>query len=366
MELHTLPQVLFHEILSYLSPVELITRVPQLNSKYLQLVTEFLLNSDLFQRICFGDVYFMPSRNFALYRQALLTTSVSPTRIFSMQAVYTSGGVFSNQGRYWVQNLFDYTGSVYTTNETMKDVVVRGCFEGRGIEYKFGDYIHEDLNCIRNSPSVVPSSILREKYVPTDTFLTSAPPQHISDFSASSLLAWPHIPSPFNILNYPIHSPSPNTYTIAVPSPTAIGLITHVGIARPAFFTCPIRTVMVFTKLTAEPTDLSTYYGLNNPTDVRNTGLCWESETEDYRSIEFDQGEGALIWLQYKAEQCSQISVKLQKPRLMQYCEIILVDIDDRRVQYGYSESGIDIMYVVFAGKIVPLELQSIYRDKHQ
>ena len=364
MELHALPQVLFHEILSYLSPVEVIPCMPLLSSKYPQLIREFLLISDLLQTSCFGYSYFLPSQNLALYRQALLTTSLSPTRIFSMRAVYTSGGVFSNQGRYWVQNLFDYTGSVYTTNVTMKDVVVRGCFEGRGVEYKFGDYAHEDLNCIRNTPEVVPNSFLRENYVPTDTFLTSAPPQRINDFSRSSLLTWPHIHSPFDIINFSIHSPCPNTYTISVPSPTAIGLVTHVGIARPAFFTCPIKTVMVFTKLSAEPTDLSPYYGLSDPAAVRNTELCWKSETEDYRSIEFAEGEGALLWLQYKAEQCSQISVKLHKPRLMQYCEIILVDIDDRRVQYGYPESGIDITYVVFAGKIVPLELQSIYREE--
>jgi hypothetical protein len=123
---------------------------------------------------------------------------------------------------------------------------------------------------------------------------------------------------------------------------------------------------MVFTKLSAEPTDLSPYYGLSDPAAIPNAELCWKSETEDYRSIEFAEGEGALLWLQYKAEQCSQISVKLQRPRLMLFCEIILVDIDDRRVQYGYTEAGIDMTYVVFAGKIVPLELQSIYKDRYQ
>lgn len=363
MELQTLPQVLLHEILSYLSAPELLQAIVRLNSHFPQLISEFLLSSDLLQTFSFGHPYFLPSLNPSLYRKALLTASLSPTCIFSMRATHTTGGVFNNEVRYWVQNLFDYTGSVYTTSGVVRDVVVRGCFEGRAVGYGFEEYTHEDVMCARSTPEVIPMSFL-SNYVPMDTFLTFAPAQCIGDIPTSRIRAWPHGDFPVPISNFPIRSLSEKQYEILVPSPTAIGLITHVGVARPAFFTCPIRTVMVFTQLTAESRDLSAYYGLNDPASIPNADLCYREETEEYLSYEFTGGDGALLWLQYKSARCSQAAVQLKRPRLMQYCDVLLVDVEDRRLQYGYPESGMDVTYVAFGGRIVPLELEGIYRTR--
>lgn len=363
MELQSLPQVLLHEVFAYLPPSELLQSVTLLNSHYSSLIEDFLLSSDLLQINHFGHTYFLPSLNPFLYRKGLLIASLSPTRIFSMWAMSTTGGVFNSEVRYWVQNLFDYTGSVYTTSDVTRDVVVRGCFEGRAVGYRFEEYVNEDVACIRRTPEVIPRAFL-ENYVPMDTFLTSTPAQCISQIPTSRLHAWPQSDFPVSINSFPIRSPSAKHYEISVPKPTALALVTHVGIARPAFFTCPIRTVIVFTQLTAEPRDLSAYYGLNDPAAFPNAELCHKRETEEYLAYEFTGDEGALLWLQYKAGRCSQAAVQLQRPRLMQYCDILLVDMEDRRLQYGYPEAGMDATYVVFAGKIVPLELETIYKTR--
>lgn len=355
MELHQLPTVLFHETLCYLSPTDLLQRLSHVNRLYHSLVLDFLLRNSDYQVLIFNGVYFPADISSGLYLQCLLCTELASVQILTMRASYTSGGVFNHEGRYWVQNMFDYTGTVYTTNGVDRNVRVRAAFEGVKVGYRFEDYANEDVHCLRSIPGVI-AERCRENSIPTDTFLRDGKEEYARDFTPARLHSWPRNPFPVPINTYPISSPSPDEYLISLPHFPSLAFVTHIGVARPAFFTCPVRTLMVFSSVQSESLDLQPYYDLIDPmnTETQFPPIINRIETSDYLSYEFECAQGPLVWVQYRSIRCSQVAIALRKPRVMRYCEVLLVDMEDRRRMYGYTEMGMDVMYVVFAGKILP------------
>jgi len=75
--------------------------------------------------------------------------------------------------------------------------------------------------------------------------------------------------------------------------------------------------------------------------------------------VQFSALEGPLLWLQFKDVEVNQVEVEVQ-PRLLKQAEVLLIDMEDRRLEYRRMEQGIDVTYVLFGGREISARVHDI------
>ena len=361
MALAFLPKSLLYEVLVFLSPRDLFTGIGA-SSRDLRATAIDLLAIPGYNDAYFGPLRFQSQSSSALLKLVLLSDFSTP-KILRLGATFTDGGVFINSFRFWAQNLFEYNGTVYTANDVVSNVTVGASFLDDYFTNSFSERLHEDLYGLLELTNTwsIPQHY-KDNVVPSDSFLTGQPPRLGSTFTPEEYSSWGKEEGP--IYRPTISFKPPRTYFTDIPQSEQYALASHIGIARPAFATCPVRTLMVFTKQAWTPADLRQWYDLTTMEGVlKRTDLppvSCSAVLNGYSYIEFSAAEGPLLWFQFTAYQATQAQIELKRRRVLRHTEVLLLDIDDRREEFRTTEKGIDVTYVLFAGKMLPGELRTV------
>lgn len=350
--MESLPRVLVYEVCDYLWPKELNEGLSRTNKDLRAIVFSFIQEIEPYRTRFLGPLSFHPP--VACLFPLLYSATVTPLGVLRMGATYTNGGVFINSLRFWAQNVFEYTGSVYTSNNITENVTVGGCFLG-GFqqETEFRDRMHEDLFGLMEPGSTwsIPQKY-KENYLPCASFLTQTPCKKGADYSEEDYSRWGREIGPI-LRTGEIQLQSENVFLDTMQCADAFGLVNVVGVARPGFATCPVRTVLICTYLQTRTPDLRRYHNLTDLTEVTSNLLppvCTRVQSSHYSYVSFDVTEGPLLWLQYTSYETSQVEIPVP-PRLFRHAEILLIDIDDRRDDFHTEEKGMDIAFVLFGGR---------------
>lgn len=350
------------EMLSMLSPVDLFAGIGAASRDLREVAKSLVLQDTGYTQQFLGHVPLKAQASGNLL-PFVIAAHVAKPKIFKFGVHFTDGGVFFNTKRFWAQNAFEYTGAVYTTNEVTENVTVAATYLGEYINYRFDCKVHEDLYGLLELGTTwnIPERY-KKNILPSDTFLNGSPPRLGESFSADEYSAWSKEEGPIAFLEVE-YSP-PLTFTSNPPISSEYALATHVGVARPAYATCPVHTLLISTALGWRCPDQSRYYGLSSLEAVlARTDLppiVEKNELSGFVYVEFEASEGPLLWVQFTAYQCNQVEIALKTRRVLKFTELLLIDMEDRRVEFGTREKGIDITYVLFAGKSLPQELKEV------
>ena len=353
-----LPKVLLYEIYDYLPPTDLKNGLLQASKELRLNVLSFLEEFEGYKCRFLGNQRFHRSVSYTNVLSVLLQATNPAPSVLSLGATYTDGGVFFNSMRFWAQNMFEYTGSVYTTHNLTQNVTVSAAFIG-GFQdkAKFTSRVHEDLFGLLDSSAHWPiPERHRRNYVVSECFMSGKGGRRGAEYTAEDYDAWGKEEGPMFQTGV-IERKRQNVFTDEMPIPTSFALATTIGVARPAFATCPVHTLLICTKLQCTPCDLSPFHSLNSPHEVvkRSAVLppvrC-QYVCEEYSYVEFSGLEGPLLWFQFHLAEFNQAEIAIS-PRLFKQVEVLLIDIEDRREEYGTQEKGIDVTYVLFGGREV-------------
>jgi hypothetical protein len=360
-----LPKVLLYAICDYLLPTDLKDGL-LLASKELRLISlSFLEEFEAYKCRFLGNQRFHRSVTRTNVLSVLLQATNPPPSVLSLGATYTDGGVFLNSLRFWAQNMFEYTGSVYTTHSLTENVTVSAAFIG-GFQdkAKFTSRIHEDLyGLLESDPHwPIPQRYVRN-YVASECFMSGKGGKRGEEYTAEEYDEWGMEEGPA-FQTGAIQRKRQNVFTDEMPIPASFALATTIGVARPAFATCPIHTLLICTKLQCTPCDLSPFYSLNSLDEIAKRSaflppIHCQYVSDQYSYVEFSGLDGPLLWFQFNLAEFNQAEVAIS-PRLFKQAEVLLIDIEDRRKEYGMQEKGIDVTYVLFGGREIGPRIRTI------
>lgn len=276
----------------------------------------------------------------AIHRE-LVQTELQMERLLLFEGAICSIDCYRNQARYQVENMFAYSPSLFIAGGEVRSVLAKALFTGAydGRE-KFKEDVHEDVLWAQQFE--IPSKYRTAKLL-DDSFLTNKSNRHIlevyqgNEFNTSADLT-------------SLLAPMESSGSLVVKS----ALISRIGVGRPTFTAHPVRTLMISTRLfTSNPIDLKDLVRLDSLEKVKK---CSELKVETIRThtgvttVEFEGTEGPLIWVQFSDFLLVQTEVELQARRRATQLEVLMIDSEDRKNEFGGGEKGVAICYVVAAG----------------
>lgn len=360
-----LPRVLLYAVCECLLPADLNEGLSQASKELRAVVAAFFREIEDYSRRFLGPLPFFKSLSAAQVLPVLLEASAPSPGILALGATYTNGGVFINSIRFWAQNMFEYTGSVYTTNNLTENVTVSGAYIGQCQDRaRFTSQVHEDLfGLLEQAASWNIPQRYKRNFVTSECFMKGKPGRRGVEYTPEEYAAWGKEEGPI-FRTGAITRAAQNVFTDEVPRPAGFALATTVGVARPGFATCPVRTLLVCTQLQHRTPDLSLYYSLSSLDEVLGRSstlppICSQCTSGPFSYVEFVASEGPLLWLQFQSSELSQVEVAIH-PRLFTQADVLLIDIDDRREEFGTEEKGIDVTYVLFGGREITAQIRAL------
>jgi len=360
-----LPRVLLYEVCGCLLPMELNQGLAQVSKELRTAVAAFLREIESYRRQFLGPLSFFHSLSTDLVLPVLLQATASPPSILSLAATYTNGGVFVNSIRFWAQSMFEYTGSVYTTNNVTENVTVSAAYVGSCQDRaQFTSQVHEDLfGLLEQTDSWHIPQRHKRNFVVSECFMKGGQGRRGVEYTREEYAAWGKEEGPI-LRTGAIRRMGPNVFEDDVPIPAGFALATTVGVARPGFATCPVRTLLVCTQLQRRTPDLSLFHSLSSLEEVLKRSSCLppisaQCTSGPFSYVEFEASEGPLLWLQFNSTESNQVEVPVH-PRLFTQAEVLLIDIDDRIEEYGTDEKGIDVTYVLFGGREITAQVHAL------
>ena len=139
---------------------------------------------------------------------------------------------------------------------------------------------------------------------------------------------------------------------IAMKERENLASISKIGIGRAGFTPTPIKTLIIATFQEQNDLTLDQFYNLANRKSVlENFPIARHVNDVAGDFIEFKGDDGPLLWFQFSGNEYNQFEIELSKPRSAAVIYTLLVDSENRMKEYDQEDQGIDIAYVVFAGK---------------
>jgi hypothetical protein len=355
-------------------------------------VSLFLAPNDIFTRLALASkqiwevisdvrfiryylsVYFGTKHEFDLEELMLAWIRLRNPDILEFKPYYTDGGVSEIEYLNSFSSMWKYNGATFSTHyregtgTLKKNVKCVGYFGGWIQDYgDFFSYFHHDFFNYRYNLENIP-----RKY---------------SNFDISQLLE----AIPFNPLHpeYPNLNPNdlhriavhPNTLdedAIHTPDELEIfypydppqgftAIVSAISIARPFYFTGSVRTLMIFLS-NLDGTDISAlsssdrYDDLTDFEQAKNIRPCMKvKDSSKIRYLEY-LGDPSkefypVLWVQFHNYLFNHLVIKLKKRYLVRRMYIKLIDIDDRRSDFGLErmEPNFDITYVLGLGGVVKM-----------
>jgi hypothetical protein len=276
-----------------------------------------------------------------LIHRELMQTELHAEQLLQFEGATSSTDCYRHQARYQVDNMFAYSPSLFIAGGQAQNVLAKALFTGAyDSRAKFKEDVHEDMLWAQQFE--IPARY-RPARLLDDNFLTNKSSRSILDvyqgneFNTSADLAL-------------LLPPAETTAPLIVKS----ALISRIGVGRPTFTAHPVRTLLISTRLpSSNPTDIKSFSRLDSLEKVKK---CADLKIETIHSncgstlIEFDGTDGPLLWIQFSDCLLVQTEVALLARRRATQMEVLVIDSEDRKEEFGGGEKGVAICYVVAAG----------------
>ena len=327
-------------LFEYLPVYDLFHSVDLVCHRFGKLIRESVFISQLAQRKS-GICKCIPKDWLKLLHRELVQTELNPEELLQFEGAFTSIDCYKRQARYQVDNLFSYSPSLFIAADQTQSLLAKALFTGVcDCRAMFKEEVHEDVLWAQQFE--IPARYRTAKLL-EDNFLTNKSSRRIlevyqgNEFNTSGEMA---------LLLAP-----PET---ATPLVVKVALINKIGVGRPNFTAHPVRTLLISTRLpTSNFADIKSFSRLDSPEKVKKcTDLRIEKihTNSDSTIIEFEGMEGPLLWVQFSDFLLIQTEVALQARRRATQLEVLIIDAEDRKGEFGGGEKGVAICYVVTAG----------------
>ena len=339
--LNLLNDTLLTVLLDFLPVYDLLHSLPLVSHRFSKfLLREPYFMSRLAQRKS-GFCKPLPKDWMKLIHRELVQTELQTERLLLFEGAICSIDCYRNQARYQVENMFVYSPSLFIAGGQAQSVLAKALFTGAyDCSDKFKEDVHEDMLWAQQFE--IPAKYRSAKLL-DDTFLTTKASRRIlevyqgNEFNTTAELSL-------------LLAPAESSASLVVKS----ALISRIGIGRPTFSAHPVRTLLISTRLsTSNSIDIKDLARLDSPEKVKK---CSDLKIEkihtntDATIVEFEGTEGPLLWVQFSDFLLVQTEVELQARRRATQLEVLMIDSEDRKNEFGGSEKGVAICYVVAAG----------------
>ncbi|CAG9336265.1 unnamed protein product [Blepharisma stoltei] len=160
------------------------------------------------------------------------------------------------------------------------------------------------------------------------------------------------------------------------PCRTELAFVNKIAIARPLYFTAPIRTVVIFfSQSDSEEINLDRFDIANNLVSIEDAKLLGivdkEVNEEKIKYLEFkkrDEEWYPAIWIQFQTWKLSHFEIDLQRIHQVERVMVKLIDADDCRDKYEaeWMDPNYDILYCLFLGTSIAKEDSEEAEDKEE
>ena len=243
-----------------------------------------------------------------------------------------------NWGRFCFHNMFEYSGTVYSTNHKSKCVHTKAYFLGHFGSDLFGYRTNEDLEWKKRGrvPFQYQSNELLDRCEPNEKSR--------------------YLPG-FNTLcktDMQGHSPMDGmTIEEEVPGLEKAAVVYRVAVCRPGMATGPVKTLAIYTAVTSDPwsdppsppTSLDCLLTLY-PSAVVHT-------LPGFLYAEISVPGAPWLWVQFTEPEKSRAVVDVSRPRCVTRLMVVMVDREDRREDFQMYLKTMEIGYVCLFGKVV-------------
>lgn len=289
--------------------------------------------------------------------KALMKLAIQHEKILNFVGYFTDGGVFMGATWFYVHHMFHYSGTVYTADNLAGDVLTAAYYEPDLQPLPFDSVINEDLNAYFREGSrwhIPPEYI--NNHVIYDRFMKNLPPRSIHSFTPIdySNERLDNVPVSLQTVRNTVSGNRTYIQSFSEHEFYKLGLASRIGIGRPAFGSCPIKSLCVSTHYMQSPIDIQRFKNATSLEALMSIPdlpkVIHTIINDDFIFVEFEGQCGPLCWVEFINPAYTQIEVVLQRPRLLMHVEVLLINIDDRRREFQQTDLGMDISYVVFGG----------------
>lgn len=290
--------------------------------------------------------------------RGLFFVAFHPESVLSFQGVHSTGGVYQARSRYRLQNMFEYSGSAYTTHEVTANVMTAALLSDKPVPPFFRD-LHEDLDWF-NIGLRLPEKYQDMPLLDDILMKKNGKPRKLAEVSYKR--------PALGLYLQPGQGEKEVAFEQNRYEPERFGVVDKVAIGRPALATCPVQVLLIWTSTQVGLEDLSIYSNLNDRETVRThtslgRSIAREGQGEGCEWVEFKEDKGPLLWMKFAEFDKLQFEYKLERRRAVRQLQVLMISSEDRRADYNTRDAAIDINYVVCCGWSLPLPAHRTFSD---
>lgn len=263
----------------------------------------------------------------------------SASGLLALRGYYTNGGVMRSWGRFCFHNMFEYSGSVYSSDRRGKNVLTKAYFTGKFGTDCFNYRTNEDQEWKRRGRGGVPRKYENNELM--DKCAGSAPSRYFPGLCYQCKT---------DIQGHVVLDTTEIQET--VPELCKAAVVSRVVVCRPGLSTGPVRTLAVSSAVGCDPVSPA-----HCPADLDTllSSIPDAHVTVDPHCTYVESAKEPWLWVQFTDFSKSQVVIDLQQPRCLTHISVLLVDREDRREDYCMFLKTLDIGYVALFGKVVRL-----------
>lgn len=290
-----------------------------------------------------SDIYLSCGLRLELPLSSMLSDLTrSHSRLLALRGYYTNGGVMRSWGRFCFHNMFEYSGSVYSTDKRTKAVLTKAYFTGKFGADCFSFRTNEDQEWKRRGrgvPHMYENNELMDRCEPSTrpSYTLGLCYQCKTDVKGHVALDTQFIQE-------------------QVPHLSKATVVSKVVVCRPGLATGPVRTLAIYSAVGTDPWEVAA----KQPTcsshlDTLLSMLPGAVATADNSCVYVESASEPWLWVQFTDFARSQVVIELKRPRCLTHLCVLLIDREDRREDYCMFLKTLDVGYVALFGKIVRL-----------
>lgn len=279
--------------------------------------------------------------------------------ILNFSAFKTDAGCSSEEYLNSFKNLFDYSPIPYSTYYSFTQKPLNnnlnclGVFSGHYKEKNsFFDHFNSDLYSLRkrNPPQSLKIENFNQVKSLTIDPLNLKTFESYKEFDFGPPLMTEFIEQPKKYICYDVKPASSKAF------------VTKIAIARPLYFTGPVRTLVVLANKEFENRDFKLFNEFDDVVHLEEAKLIGSVRkvtlNDDVEIVEYYESTGyyPLVWVKFKHPGFNHIEYELSQAHQVLVVNVKLLDIDDRRMDWGLPmfEPNFDITYTLMLGHEIP------------
>jgi len=264
--------------------------------------------------------------------------------LLALRGYFTNGGVMRSWGRFCFHNMFEYSGSVYSTEKRGKVVLTKAYFVGKFGTDCFTYRTNEDQEWKRRGRGV---PVKYENNELMDRCEASAQPSYIPGLCYQCKTDMPgHVALDTGVIQEPL------------PCISKAAVVSKVAICRPGLSTGPVRTLALYSTVGSDPWT-STEPTCSSDLETVLATLPGAYMHSDSSCVYVESVQEPWLWVQFTDFARAQIVIELKRPRCLTHLSVLLLDREDRREDYCMFLKTLDVGYVALFGKVVRLTHQT-------